>query len=208
MTLLESLKNRYATKNFDPTKKISTENLATLLEAIRLSASSYGLQAYKVVVVENQEIRKQLRDVSWNQPQITDASQLLVFSVETDANELTVDRFVKNIAKTRNMDANDLAGYSDMMKGTFQRPKELVQNWLTHQLYIGLGFGLVAAAELNIDACPMEGFDAEKYDEILGLKEKNLHSVVLLTVGYRSAEDGYQHLAKVRRSNEDFFVEI
>ena len=106
------------------------------------------------------------------------------------------------------MDTKDLAGYSDMMKSTFGRPKEAVQNWLTHQAYIGLGFGLVAAAELNIDGCPMEGFDAEKYDEILGLKEKNLHSVVLLTVGYRSSEDGYQHLAKVRRSKEEFFINI
>ena len=208
MALIEQLNKRYATKHFDATKKLSAADLSTLLEAIRLSASSYGLQAYKVVVVENAEIRKQLRTVSWDQPQITDASQLLVFSVETDANESTVDRFVDNIAKTRKMDTKDLAGYSDMMKGTFQRPKEVTQNWLTHQAYIGLGFGLVAAASLNIDGCPMEGFDAEKYDEILGLKEKNLHSVVLLAVGYRSSEDGYQHLAKVRRSKEDFFINI
>ena len=208
MALIEQLNKRYATKNFDATKKISTENLSTLLEAIRLSASSYGLQAYKVVVVENDEIRKRLREVSWNQSQITDASQLLVFAVETDASESTVDGFVANIAKTRNMEAKDLTGYSDMMKGTFQRPKEVVLNWLTHQVYIGLGFGLVTAAELNIDACPMEGFDSDKYDEILGLKKQNLHSVVLLAVGYRSAEDGYQHLAKVRRSKADFFVNV
>jgi nitroreductase len=208
MALLDQLNTRYATKKFDTTKKIPAQELETLLEAIRLSASSYGLQAYKVIVVENNEIRKQLRTVSWDQPQITDASQLLVFAVETDADESTVDRFVANIAKTRKMDTKDLAGYSDMMKSTFGRPKELVQNWLTHQAYIGLGFGLVATAALNIDGCPMEGFDAEKYDEILGLKEKNLHAVVILAVGYRSSEDGYQHLAKVRRSKEDFFVNI
>ena len=208
MALIEQLQKRYATKQFDATKKISTENLSTLLESIRLSASSYGLQAYKVLVVEDKEIRKQLRAVSWDQSQITDASQLLIFAVETDANESTVDSFVANIAKSRNMDVKALSGYSDMMKGTFQMSNELVQNWLTHQLYIGLGFGLVAAAELNIDACPMEGFVSDKYDEILGLKEKNLHAVVLLAIGYRSSEDGYQHLAKVRRSNDDFFVNI
>ena len=208
MALIEQLNKRYATKKFDTSKKIPAQDLATLLEAIRLSASSYGLQAYKVIVVENNEIRKQLRSVSWDQSQITDASQLLVFAVETDADESTVDRFVDNIAKTRNMDTKDLAGYSDMMKSTFGRPNEAVQNWLTHQVYIGLGFGLVAAAQMDIDACPMEGFDSDKYDEILGLKEKNLHSVVLLTVGYRSSEDGYQHLAKVRRSKEDFFINI
>jgi nitroreductase len=208
MALIEQLNKRYATKKFDTTKKLATKDLSTLLEAIRLSASSYGLQAYKVVVVENDEIRKQLRSVSWDQPQITDASQLLVFAVETNAGEATVDGFVKNIANTRNMNISDLSGYSDMMKGSFKQPKEVIQNWLTHQAYIGLGFGLVAAASLNIDGCPMEGFDPEKYDEILGLKEKNLHSVVLLAVGYRSSEDGYQHLAKVRRSKEDFFVNI
>ncbi|MEI6275187.1 MAG: NAD(P)H-dependent oxidoreductase [Prolixibacteraceae bacterium] len=208
MSLIEKLNQRYATKQFDATKKISAENLATLLEAIRLSASSYGLQAYKVVVVDNDDLRKQMRAASWDQSQITDASQILVFAVETDADATTVDRFVANIAKTRNMDASNLSGYADMMKGTFQQPKETTQNWLTHQLYIGLGFGLVAAAELNIDTCPMEGFDSAKYDEILGLKEKNLHSVVILAVGYRSPEDGYQNLAKVRRSNEDFFVTI
>jgi nitroreductase len=208
MSIIEQLNKRYATKQFDATKKLSAENLSTLLEAIRLSASSYGLQAYKVVVVENDEIRKQLRSVSWDQPQITDASQLLVFTIETDADESTVDRFVENIAKTRKMDTKDLGGYSDMMKSTFGRPQEAVQNWLTHQAYIGLGFGLVAAASLNIDGCPMEGFDAEKYDKILGLKEKKLHSVVLLAVGYRSSNDGYQHLAKVRRSKEDFFFHI
>jgi len=208
MALLEQLNKRYATKQFDTSKKIPAQDLATLLEAIRLSASSYGLQAYKVIVVENNEIRKQLRTVSWDQPQITDSSQLLVFAVETDADESTVDRFVENIAKTRSMDTKDLAGYSDMMKSTFGRPNEVVQNWLTHQVYIGLGFGLVAAAEMNIDACPMEGFDSDKYDEILGLKEKNLHSVVLLTIGYRSSDDHYQQLAKVRRSKEDFFINI
>jgi nitroreductase len=208
MALIEQLNKRYATKQFDATKKISAENLSTLLEAIRLSASSYGLQAYKVVVVENAEIRKQLRSVSWDQPQITDASQLLVFAVETDADESTVDRFVENIANTRKMDTKDLIGYSEMMKSTFGRPKEVVQNWLTHQAYIGLGFGLVAAAEMNIDACPMEGFDSDKYDEILGLKEKNLHSVVLLTIGYRSSDDHYQQLAKVRRSKADFFINV
>jgi len=208
MALLEKLNKRYATKKFDPTKKIAAEDLSTLLEAIRLSASSYGLQAYKVLVVENDAIRKQLRTAAWDQSQITDASQLLVFALETDFDEKGVDRFVENIARIRNIDASSLAGYSDMMKGSFKRPKEEVQIWLTRQLYIALGFGLVAAAELNIDACPMEGFDAGQFDEILGLKEKNLHSVVLLTVGYRSSEDAYQHLAKVRRCKEELFITI
>ncbi len=208
MALLENLNKRYATKKFDATKKISTEKLDTLLEAIRLSASSYGLQAYKVLVVENEEIRKNLRAAAWDQSQITDASQLLIFAVKSDFNEAGVDEFVNLVAKTRNIGESSLSGYADMMKGTFQRPKEVVQNWLTHQVYIALGFGLVAAAELNIDACPMEGFDNDQFDAILGLKEQNLHSVVVLTVGYRSEDDYYQNLAKVRNAKEDFFINI
>lgn len=208
MALLESLHQRYATKKFDASQKISSDDLSTLLEAIRLSASSYGLQAYKVLVVENEAIRKQLRAASWDQSQITDASQLLVFAVETNFGEADVDRFVDIIAKTRNLDAASLSGYASMMKGSFKRSREEIQAWLTKQVYIALGFGLVAAAELNIDACPMEGFDTAQYDQILGLEEKGLHAAVIMTVGYRSSEDGYQHLAKVRRCAEELFITV
>lgn len=208
MALIEKLNKRYATKKFDSSKKLSADNLATLLEAIRLSASSYGLQAYKVLVVENEAVRKQLRAAAWDQSQITDASQLLVFAVDTNFDEKSVDRFVELTAKTRNMDVSNLSGYADMMKGSIQRPKEQVQTWLARQVYIALGFGLVAAAEMDIDACPMEGFDNNQFDEILGLKEKGLSSVVIMAVGYRSAEDGYQHLAKVRYSKEDLFMTV
>jgi len=208
MALLEQLNKRYATKKFDTTKKISADDLSTLLEAIRLSASSYGLQAYKVLVIENEAIRKQLRAASWDQSQITDASQLLVFAVDTNFGEKGVDRFVEIVADVRNLEVSTLSGYADMMKGSFKRPQEEVQAWLTRQVYIALGFGLVAAAELDIDACPMEGFDTSKYDEILGLKEKELHAIVVLAVGYRSSEDKYQHLAKVRRCKEELFIHI
>lgn len=208
MALLDSLHRRYATKKFDASKKVSADDLSTLLEAIRLSASSYGLQAYKVLVVENEAIRKQLRAASWDQSQITDASQLLVFAVETNFGEAGVDRFVDTIAKTRNVDAASLSGYAAMMKGSFKRPKEEILAWLTKQVYIALGFGLVAAAELNIDACPMEGFDTAQYDQILGLEEKGLHAAVIMAVGYRSSEDGYQHLAKVRRCAEELFITV
>ena len=136
MALLEQLNKRYATKKFDASKKISSADLSTLLEAIRLSASSYGLQAYKVIVVENEAIRKQLRAVAWDQSQITDASQLLVFAFESNFDEKGVDHFVHNIAKTRNIDASMLSGYSDMMKGSLKRTKEELHNWLGRQPYI------------------------------------------------------------------------
>lgn len=208
MSLLEQLNKRYATKKFDASRKISSENLTTLLEAIRLSASSYGLQAYKVLVIENPEIRKQLRAAAYDQSQISDASHLLVFALDTDFNEKSVDHFIELTAKARKVDIKDLSGYSEMMKGSMQRPKEMVQNWLTHQIYIALGFGLVAAAQLNLDSCPMEGFDNNQFDEILGLKQKNLHSVVVLTVGYRSPEDNYQNMPKVRLPKDELVVNI
>ena len=208
MALIEQLNKRYATKKFDASKKLSANDLSLLLESIRLSASSYGLQAYKVLVVENTEVRKQLRQAAWDQPQVTDASQLLVFALDANFDEKTVDRFVDLIAKTRDIDASSLSGYGEMMKGSLRRSKEELQAWLARQVYIALGFGLVAAAELNFDACPMEGFDPGQFDEILGLKEKGLKSVVIMAVGYRSQEDGYQHLAKVRRSKEELFVTI
>ena len=208
MALIEQLNKRYATKKFDASKKLSANDLSTLLEAIRLSASSYGLQAYKVLVVENAEIRKQLRKAAWDQPQITDASLLLVFAFDANFDEKTVDRYVNLIAKTRNIDAYSLSGFGEMMKGSLSRSKEELQAWLARQVYIALGFGLVAAAELNFDACPMEGFDPSQFDEILGLKEKGLKSVVIMAVGYRSSEDGYQHLAKVRHSKEELFLTI
>lgn len=208
MTLINNLNKRYATKQFDPAAKLPAETLSTLLEAIRLSASSYGLQAYKVLVVEDAATRTKLRAAAWNQSQITDASQLLVFAVDTSFSESSVDKFVDLTAKTRNIDASQLSGYADMMKGSLKRPKEEVQAWLSRQVYIALGFGLVAAAELNIDACPMEGFDPAQFDEILGLKEKGLSSVVIMAVGYRSPEDYYQHLAKVRQTAEELFITV
>jgi len=208
MSLLEQLNKRYATKKFDASRKISSEDLNTLLEAIRLSASSYGLQAYKVLVVENPDIRKQLRAAAYDQPQITDASQLLVFALDTNFDEKGVDHFVDLIAKARKVDVTELSGYADVMKGALQRPKEMVQNWFTHQIYIALGFGLVASAQLKLDSCPMEGFDNYQFDEILELKEKNLHSVVLLAVGYRSSEDNYQNMPKVRLPKDELFVNI
>jgi nitroreductase len=208
MAIIEQLNKRYATKKFDASRKLSDNDLDNLLEAIRLSASSFGLQAYKILVVENEAIRKQLRLAAWNQSQITDASQLLVFAVNTNFGENEVDRFVENIANTRDLDIASLSDYAGKMKQTFKRPQEEIQVWLTRQVYIALGFGLVSAAAMDIDTCPIEGFDSNKFDEILELKEKGLKSVVLLAIGYRSQDDKYQYLTKVRRCKEEMFITI
>ncbi len=208
MSLIEKLNKRYATKSFDPTKKLTQQELNNVLEAIRLSASSLGLQGYRVLVVENPEIRQKLKEVSWNQTQITDASHLLVFAVDYDFNEKDADDYLKLVSSTRNLPLETLSGYADMVKGSLQRPADQLESWLTHQAYIALGFGLVAAAEAGIDSCPMEGFDPSAYDTILSLAQLGLKAKVVLAIGHRAADDKYQSLPKVRRSKEELFITV
>lgn len=208
-TIIESLNWRYATKKFDTAKKVSDEDLETLKEAIRLSASSYGLQPYEVLVIEDPEIRKQLSEVSWGQPQITDASHLIVFANKTNVTAKDTEAYMDNISKTRNVPVENLSGFSDMINNTvISLPQEAKNTWTAKQTYIALGSLLATAAELRIDACPMEGFDPEGYNKILGLNEKGLNAAVIATIGYRSEEDNTQHSAKVRRPAEELFTSI
>ncbi|MEC8830892.1 MAG: NAD(P)H-dependent oxidoreductase [Bacteroidota bacterium] len=208
-TVIENRTWRYATKKFDPTKKISADDLETLLEATRLSASSYGLQPYHVIVVSDQNVKEQLKPASWDQSQITDASHIIVFANAADFGEELVDDFVANVSETRNIPLEGLKGYSDFMKSKLMDlPVETKNSWTAKQAYIAFGNLMQAAAELKIDTCPMEGFEPEKYNEILGLNEKNLNAAVVLAVGYRSEEDATQHLPKVRKSKEELFTII
>ena len=207
-TYNEDLNWRYATKKFDSEKKISQEDLNTLLESIQLTASSYGLQPYEVIVVQDQETREKLKAAAWNQTQITDASYVLVFANLRSVSEKYVDTYLNNIAETRDLKREDLQGMEDMIKNTTLQLSEQDQNdWAAKQAYIALGNLLSSAASMKIDTCPMEGFDAEKFDEILGLKNKNLTTAVIAPIGYRSEEDQYQHLVKVRKSKSDL-IEI
>jgi nitroreductase len=209
MELLSSLNTRYATKVFDTAKKVSEEELEKLLEAIRLSASSFGLQPYKVLVVTNPEIRAELRKASWGQPQITDSSALLVFAVKSTITTDTVDEFIDLVAATRHAPKEALSEYQNMMNGTIgSRTPEQLENWASKQAYIALGFGLVSSAILGIDSCPMEGFSPDDFDKILELDKLGLKSKVVLAVGYRSEADKYQQYPKVRFSKEDFFVQV
>lgn len=208
-TLIESLNWRYATKKFDPSRKVTSEDLKTLKEAIRLSASSYGLQPYEVLVIEDPEIRKQLKEASWGQTQITDASHLIVFANKTNVTAKDTEAYMNNISKTRNIPVENLSGFSDMINNTvISLPQEAKHTWTAKQTYIALGSLLAAAAELRIDACPMEGFDPEGYNRILGLDKKGLNASVIATIGYRAQEDDTQHYAKVRRPAEELFTTI
>jgi len=206
---IENLNWRYATKQFDSNKKISKEELDFLLEAIQLSASSYGLQPYEVIVVDNPEVQEKLKAAAWNQPQLTDASHVLVFANMKSVDEKYVDTYMSNIAKIRDIKVEDLIGFKDMIKNTIlQLNDEDQAQWAAKQAYIALGNLLSAAANFKIDVCPMEGFNAADFDEILGLKDKNITAAAIATIGFRSSEDQTQHAAKVRKSKEDLFTTI
>ncbi|MEH6681952.1 MAG: NAD(P)H-dependent oxidoreductase [Sediminicola sp.] len=206
---IENLNWRYATKKFDPSKKISGEDLDILLEAISLSASSYGLQPYKVLVITDPEIRKQLRPAAWGQPQITDASHLIVFANKSTFGAELVDDYIDNVVETREIPEKKLEGYADLMKSKLlPLPEGAKAQWTAKQAYIAVGNLLSAAAFLRIDSCPMEGFDSEKFNEILKLDKIGLNASVLVTLGYRSEEDETQHQKKVRKPKDLLITHI
>lgn len=206
MELLTHLQWRYATKKFDTTKKVSSDDLKKLKEAIQLSVSSYGLQLYKVLIIENSAIREQLKPVSWNQNQITDASHLFVFCNYTDVSSEAIDDFIKQTAETRNIDLERLNGYGDFIKTKLaEKSIEEKSSWLKSQTYLALGNLLNACAELKIDACPMEGFEPEAYNTILGLNKLGLHAAVIAPIGYRHPEDHTIGQQKVRKPIDKLF---
>lgn len=166
-----------------------------------------GLQPYKILMVEDPELRAELRKAAYDQPQITDASALLIFAVNYNADEKSADDFISMIAKTRNVTTESLSAYKNMIKGTLNNlnPEQL-ETWVSKQAYIALGFGLVSSAVLKIDTCPMEGFSTAEFDRILDINKLGLKSKIVLAVGYRSADDKYQYLAKVRKKRDDFII--
>lgn len=207
--MLDALQWRYATKKFDATKKLSSEQLDFLKKSVRLSASSYGLQGYKVLVIQDAELREKLQPAAWNQAQITESSALFVFCIPTNYSAEDVNAFVQLTADERGLSFEDLKGYADFMNAKiFEKTPAEIEEWLSRQVYIALGNLLAAAGSAQIDTTPMEGFEADKFDEILGLKDKNLRSVVLATVGFRHEEDAAQHYKKVRKPAEQIFEEI
>lgn len=192
---------RYATKAFDPTKKLKDGDLNAILETARLSPSSFGLQPWKFLVIENPELRESIKANAWGQTQVTDASHLIVFAASTHMNEDDITKFIQKTAEVQGTPPEALNGYKEIIKGSvMSRSEQSVKEWNIRQTYIALGFALEAAALMGIDACPMEGFDNAKINEILGLEAKGLTSVALMPVGYRSADDAAQNRIKVRYS--------
>lgn len=206
MNLINHLNWRYATKVFNPERKVSQEDLGLIKEAIRLSVSAYGLQLYKVLIIENTEIRKELRKVSWDQSQITDASHLFVFCNYTHNYSYQVDAYIQRTMAAQHANHDALQQYGESIKNNISKmPADERKSWSEKQTYLALNNLLLACAELRIDACPMEGFDNRAYNRILGLDELGMNAAVIATIGYRSVADEAQARKKVRKSMEDLF---
>jgi nitroreductase len=207
--LIKSMQWRYAVKKFDANKKVDETLFQELLTITNLAATSYGLQPYRMIVVRNPETRQALQNASYGQSQIVDASHLIVFTACTHVDEQYIHDYISLVARTRGAEISSLDAYKNNLLRTVQNtPQEKAVIWHSKQAYIAVGTLLSACAVYQVDACPMEGIVAAQYDEILGLKEKNLTTLCVVTVGYRSSEDKYQHLAKVRRPLSDMVIDM
>ena len=210
MSLIDKLQWRYATKKMDPTKTVPLEKVEQILEAIRLSASSSGLQPYEVLVITNKAIREKIKTISWDQTQVVDSSHLLVFAAWDNYTADRINQSFDMTEKLRNFksEAGDIYRQK-LLAGYTARDAETNFTHAAKQAYIGLGTALIAAAYEQVDSTPMEGFDAASLDQILDLKAKGLRSVVMMPLGYRkSDEDWLVNLKKVRRPKESFITWI
>lgn len=209
MKLIDALHWRYAVKRMNG-KKLPETKMNAILDATRLSASSMGLQPYTILVVESDEIKKKIHPVAYNQPQILESSHLLIFTAWENVSEKDVQDYLDNIVQTRGVTHESLEQFKGAMLNFINgRNQEEKYQWSARQAYIALGTALTAAAVEEVDATPMEGFDATAVDEILGLKEKGLRSVSILALGYRDAENDFLvNAPKVRRNKEELFLEV
>ncbi|AXT62662.1 NAD(P)H-dependent oxidoreductase [Aquimarina sp. AD10] len=206
MKLIENLKWRYATKKYDSSKKVNDEDLQKIKEAIQLSASSYGLQLFKVLIINDKTVREKLKPVSWGQSQITDASHLMVFCNYNKVTDDDVETYINLKAEVQDLPISSLEGAADFMKAKMkEKSAEEKISWTARQTYIALSNALNACAELKLDSTPIEGFDPEAYSELLKLKEKGLSASVVMAIGYRSEDDATQHAKKVRKPLKALF---
>lgn len=209
MSSLNSLQWRYATKKFDASKQLSPEQIDILKQCFNLTATSYGLQPLQLVVIKHKELQEQLLPHSFQQQQIVTASHLLVICIEKNIDAEFINRYFKLTKNIRNTPEEILKPFREFLLKDFEaKPQQELEQWAINQAYLALGNLLTVCAEEKIDACPMEGFDAEKYDEILKLKEKNLKSVLILPVGYRAEDDIFADFEKVRRPLKETVIEI
>lgn len=198
--IFKQLNWRYACKKFDTTKKIREADWNVLAESLHLSASSYGLQPWKFIVVQTPELRQKLLPLSWGQTPVTDASHFIVLTYNEKVDETHITKFINQTAKVRGVDTQTLDGYKNMMIGDLVKgPRAQTINWWTQrQTYIAMGSFLTTAALMEIDTLPMEGLDPAGYDKALGIEGSGYKTVAAIACGYRAEDDKYQHAKKVR----------
>ncbi len=208
-SIIEALNWRYATKKFDPNRKISDSEIDILLDSLRLSPSSMGLQPYTFFRVKNSDMRQKLRDYSFNQSQITDASEMIVFASKTKITREEIERFAQLNTDVRKKDSDSEKRQAQRLSTYIENfESEALFNWTSRQAYIAMGMLLTTAAQLKIDSCPMEGIQGREYDRILDLEPLNLRTISVVTLGYRSEEDSYQWEPKVRKPLNDLISMI
>ncbi len=196
--LVSNLQWRYATKKFDPTRKIPDPIWEALEDSLVLAPSSFGLQPWKFFIIQDQNLRQQLLPHSWNQTQVVEASHLVVFAINTQIDVAYADRYLERMAEVQGVPIDNLKGFGNMLKGFLEKPPLNLDEWAVRQVYIALGQFMAAAAMVGVDTCPMEGFIPTKYDEILGLPQQGYRSVVVCPAGYRDPADKYASRPKVR----------
>lgn len=208
--LVDQLQWRYATKQFDPQRKISPADWVALEQSLLLTPSSFGLQPWKFIVVTDRALREKLVQVSWGQRQVADASHLVVFAIKKNLGQSDIENYLDRIAEVRGVSRESLAGFRDMLLGGIIKGMDEAgrRAWAARQVYIALGNFLNSAALLGIDACPMEGFQAAEFDKILGLDQQDLMAVVIAAAGYRTSNDSYAAIKKVRYPKEEVLVEM
>ena len=209
MNTIESLKWRYAVKKFNNKKLLNKEQINIIKEAFNLTATSYGLQPLKLLVISNKEIQKELVAHSWNQPQVLEASHLLVICIPKTYSKNEVEAYFDLVQKIRNTPIEIIKPFKEFLTAEIdKKSQEELLGWNKNQAYLALGNLLTVCALEKIDACPMEGFIPEKYDEVLGLSEKNLTSTLVLPVGFRADDDYMKDLKKVRKNTDDVVLEF
>jgi nitroreductase len=209
MNTIESLKWRYAVKKFNNKKLLNKEQINIIKEAFNLTATSYGLQPLKLLVISNKEIQKELVAHSWNQPQVLEASHLLVICIPKTYSKNEVEAYFDLVQKIRNTPIEIIKPFKEFLTAEIdKKSQEELLGWNKNQAYLALGNLLTVCALEKIDACPMEGFIPEKYDEVLGLSEKNLTSTLVLPVGFRADDDYMKDLKKVRKNTNDVVLEF
>ena len=201
---------RCSVKKFDASKSIPAPTWAAIEKALILSPSSFGLQPWKFYVITDKDVRKKLTPLSWSQTQVEDCSHLVVFTHRNSVDATYVQKYVDDIIKTRQLPADKVEGFKQMMLGFLGAEPNTprIKEWAARQIYIALGNFMTSAAMVGVDTCPMEGIDPPKYDEVLGIAGTGYSTLVACAAGYRHPEDFYSKLAKVRFSPADLVVKI